>query len=207
MGVRLASPQPSRALRARASSSSARPPSALRCSSAACATPAWTISPRSSRRIGKEEREQYELLAVGTAGRELPRAAPWEYAWHFMGPQADKVPVPRNTREVLKLALSAERRTHEFLCRRGRARRRRRGERLRRRDGDRRAAPHRAPGAPARARAESQPRRSRTSSSSTSCRVALSRACAGWRRGWQSSSPARMTFSVCSTISVAVALS
>src|SRR5947207_2784857 len=36
-------------------------------------------------RIGREEQEQYEALALGTAARELPEIAPWEYAWPFLG--------------------------------------------------------------------------------------------------------------------------
>ena len=64
--------------------------------------------------IGKEEREQYELLAIGTAGRELPQLSPWEYAPHFLGPQADVVREPRNVREALALAIGIERRTQNF---------------------------------------------------------------------------------------------
>ena len=64
--------------------------------------------------IGKEEREQYELLALGTAGRELPKLSPWEYAPHFLGPQADVVRAPRNAREALALAIATERRTQNF---------------------------------------------------------------------------------------------
>ena len=64
--------------------------------------------------IGREEREQYELLAVGTAGRELPPISPWEYAPHFLGPQADVTRAPRNAREALALAISSERRTQTF---------------------------------------------------------------------------------------------
>jgi rubrerythrin len=66
--------------------------------------------------IGKEEREQYELLAVGTAGRGLPEIQAWEYAWHYMGPAGDMVAVPTNARDVLALALSAERRTESFYA-------------------------------------------------------------------------------------------
>jgi rubrerythrin len=66
--------------------------------------------------IGKEEREQYELLEAGTARSGLPEPSPWEYAWHYMGPAGDVVPAPRNTREVLKLAISAERRTQTFYA-------------------------------------------------------------------------------------------
>lgn len=64
--------------------------------------------------IGREEREQYELLAVGTAGRELPEISSWEYAAHFLGPQADVVRSPKTTREALMLAISTERRTQNF---------------------------------------------------------------------------------------------
>ncbi len=66
--------------------------------------------------IGKEEREQYELLAVGTAGRELPQISPWEYAAHYLGPQADAVRAPRNAREALGLAISTERRAQNFYA-------------------------------------------------------------------------------------------
>jgi rubrerythrin len=64
--------------------------------------------------IGREEREQYELLAVGTAGREMPEISPWEYAAHFLGPQADVVRAPKTPREALMLAISTERRTQSF---------------------------------------------------------------------------------------------
>jgi rubrerythrin len=64
--------------------------------------------------IGKEEREQYELLAIGTAGRELPPVSAWEYAAHFLGPQADVAAAPKSAREALALAISIERRTQNF---------------------------------------------------------------------------------------------
>ena len=64
--------------------------------------------------IGREEREQYELLSVGTAGREMPEIAPWEYAAHFLGAQADVVRAPKTPREALTLAISSERRTQSF---------------------------------------------------------------------------------------------
>src|SRR5213080_1701525 len=35
-------------------------------------------------KIGKEEQEQYEALAVGTAERTLPALEGWEYAWHYL---------------------------------------------------------------------------------------------------------------------------
>jgi rubrerythrin len=66
--------------------------------------------------IGKEEREQYELLAVGTSARELPQISPWEYAPHYLGPQADLVHAPRNAREALVLAISSERRAQNFYA-------------------------------------------------------------------------------------------
>lgn len=65
-------------------------------------------------RIGREEKEQYDLLALGTSGRELPEVVGWEYAWHYLGPDADRVPEPTNAREAIALALSTERRTQSF---------------------------------------------------------------------------------------------
>ena len=65
-------------------------------------------------RIGKEEQEQYEALAIGTAERELPALAGWEYAWHYLGPQADKVAAPKNARQAITLALRTERRAQNF---------------------------------------------------------------------------------------------
>ena len=66
--------------------------------------------------IGKEEREQYELLAVGTANTNLPEPTEWEYAWHYLGPAGETVAQPRTTRDVLQLAISAERRTQNFYA-------------------------------------------------------------------------------------------
>jgi rubrerythrin len=66
--------------------------------------------------IGKEEREQYELLSAGTANANLPQVCSWEYAWHFMGPAGDVVPAPNSVRDVIKLAISAERRTQNFYA-------------------------------------------------------------------------------------------
>jgi rubrerythrin len=64
--------------------------------------------------IGREEREQYELLALGTCGRDLPKLCAWEYAGHFLGPQADVVRAPTSVREALTIALAIERRTQNF---------------------------------------------------------------------------------------------
>jgi hypothetical protein len=38
----------------------------------------------------------------------------WEYAAHFLGPQADAERAPRNVRDALVLALAIERRTQNF---------------------------------------------------------------------------------------------
>ena len=65
-------------------------------------------------RIGREEQEQYEALAIGTAERELPALVGWEYAWHYLGPQADKVAAPKNARQAITLALRTERRAQNF---------------------------------------------------------------------------------------------
>ena len=65
-------------------------------------------------KIGREEQEQYEALALGTAERHLPQLESWEYAWHYLGPQADKARAPKNAREALQLALATERRAQNF---------------------------------------------------------------------------------------------
>jgi rubrerythrin len=65
-------------------------------------------------RIGREEQEQYEALALGTAERQLPPVEDWEYAWHYRGREADTVRVPQSAREALQLALATERRAQNF---------------------------------------------------------------------------------------------
>jgi rubrerythrin len=65
-------------------------------------------------KIGGEEREQYEALALGTADRKLPELRAWEYAWHFLGPQAEIAFKPKNAREALKQAIASERRAQNF---------------------------------------------------------------------------------------------
>jgi len=65
-------------------------------------------------KIVREEREQHELICLGTAGRQLPEMSGWEYSWHYMGEAIDKRPTPRNTREALAQALGVERRTQAF---------------------------------------------------------------------------------------------
>lgn len=65
-------------------------------------------------KIGREEQEQYEALALGTAERELPQIAQWEYAWHFLGQGTDMLRAPKSAREALQLALQIERRAQNF---------------------------------------------------------------------------------------------
>lgn len=65
-------------------------------------------------RIGNEEREQYEALALGTQGRQLPEIMDWEYAWHYMGSRIERPAAPKNAREALALALATERRAMYF---------------------------------------------------------------------------------------------
>src|SRR5262245_2085990 len=65
-------------------------------------------------KIVREEREQHELICLGTAGRELPKMSGWEYSWHYMGDACARRPAPRNTREALLQALGVERRTQAF---------------------------------------------------------------------------------------------
>jgi hypothetical protein len=65
-------------------------------------------------KIVREEREQHELICLGTAGRQLPEMSGWEYSWHYMGAAIDKRPAPRNTREALAHALGVEHRTQAF---------------------------------------------------------------------------------------------
>ncbi len=62
--------------------------------------------------IGREEREQYELIALGTSGRDLPELAGWELSWHFT-PEAP-ARAPRSIRQALAMALALERRTQAF---------------------------------------------------------------------------------------------
>lgn len=64
--------------------------------------------------IAKEEFEQYEALALGTADRALPPIADWEYSWHFLGPAVDRPSAPKTPRDALALALATERRAQAF---------------------------------------------------------------------------------------------
>src|SRR5262245_4657161 len=65
-------------------------------------------------KIVREEREQHELICLGTAGQELPQMSGWEYSWHYMGAMVEKPANPRNTRDALRQALGVERRTQAF---------------------------------------------------------------------------------------------
>src|SRR5687768_6635641 len=66
--------------------------------------------------IGREEREQYELLSLGTFGRALPEIQEWEYAWHYLGPNTVKPKAPRSAPEALMIALTSERRKENFYA-------------------------------------------------------------------------------------------
>ena len=65
-------------------------------------------------KIGREENEQYQLIALGTSGRDLPELAGWELSWHFMGEAIQVRKFPRSTREAIAMALAFERRTQAF---------------------------------------------------------------------------------------------
>lgn len=65
-------------------------------------------------KLGREEREQYELIALGTSERELPELAGWELIWYFGSAHLQSVRAPRNTREAVAMALDFERRTQAF---------------------------------------------------------------------------------------------
>ena len=60
-------------------------------------------------KLGGEEREQYEALVIGTAGRDLPKPRDWERPGHFLGAIAVPLPAPTSTREAIAYALAGER--------------------------------------------------------------------------------------------------
>ncbi len=64
--------------------------------------------------IGREEREQFEALSVGTAGHDLPEVPDWEFDSYFQGPQGWKQRKPRSAREALGVAIATERRAQNF---------------------------------------------------------------------------------------------
>jgi len=65
-------------------------------------------------KLGREEREQYEVIALGTAGRALPELAGWELGWYFGGEAVGDGPAPRSVADALAIALGFERRTQSF---------------------------------------------------------------------------------------------
>src|SRR5262245_7274136 len=65
-------------------------------------------------KLGREEREQYEVIALGTAGRTLPELAGWELGWYFGGESVSAAAAPRSVSEALAIALGFERRTQSF---------------------------------------------------------------------------------------------
>ena len=65
-------------------------------------------------KLGREEREQYEIIALGTAGRALPELAGWELDWYFGGEAVSDSPAPRSVADALGMALGFERRTQSF---------------------------------------------------------------------------------------------
>jgi len=65
-------------------------------------------------KIGREEKEQYELLNLGTFGSDLPELAGWELSWHFIGEEVQLYRAPRSTREAVAMALVFERRALAF---------------------------------------------------------------------------------------------
>lgn len=67
-------------------------------------------------KIGREEREQYEALAIGTSGRSLPELREWEYAYDYLGRPAERPKAPRSAREALQMALATERRSQYFYA-------------------------------------------------------------------------------------------
>jgi rubrerythrin len=64
-------------------------------------------------KLAKEEREQYELIALGTSGRELPELAGWELGWYF-GDALQAGQMPRNAGDAIALALAFERCAQSF---------------------------------------------------------------------------------------------
>jgi len=65
-------------------------------------------------KLGREEREQYELIVLGTSGRELPELAGWELGWHFGHAGLQAGCAPRGTVDALAIALAFERRSQSF---------------------------------------------------------------------------------------------
>src|SRR5919106_826089 len=64
-------------------------------------------------KLAREEREQYELIALGTSGRELPELAGWELGWYF-GAALLAGRVPHNAGDAIAMALAFERCAQSF---------------------------------------------------------------------------------------------
>ncbi|HVL34456.1 MAG TPA: hypothetical protein VM489_02190 [Burkholderiales bacterium] len=64
-------------------------------------------------RIGAEEHEQFQLIALGTSEHELPELAGWELRWHF-GQRCGEDAKPSSAREALAIALAYERCAQAF---------------------------------------------------------------------------------------------
>ena len=64
--------------------------------------------------IGREESQQFQALAEGTAGHDLPEVPEWEFDWHFQDPRGWKPRKPRSAREAIGVALASERRAQNF---------------------------------------------------------------------------------------------
>jgi bacterioferritin (cytochrome b1) len=67
-------------------------------------------------KLGREEREQYDLIMLGTSEGELPELGGWELAWHFTDAAMRGQRAPRSTREALVMALAFERRVQAFYA-------------------------------------------------------------------------------------------
>jgi hypothetical protein len=67
-------------------------------------------------KIAREEREQYELIALGTSGKSLPQVAGWELDWHFAAERPVTEAGPRSAREAVAMALAYERCTQAFYA-------------------------------------------------------------------------------------------
>jgi rubrerythrin len=65
-------------------------------------------------KLGREEQQQYEVIALGTAGRELPELAGWELGWYFGDGGVQAARTPESAAEALAIALAFERRTQSF---------------------------------------------------------------------------------------------
>jgi rubrerythrin len=62
--------------------------------------------------LGREEREQHDLIMLSTSGSELPELGGWELSWYFRG--ASMQGRPRSTHEAVAMALAFERRVQAF---------------------------------------------------------------------------------------------